>query len=146
MYRGTCLIVPETTMGQLASMVVGRRCVPTRHALVCSTGGSAHRYELFFCSPRLHDGLQEQGTALFVPLCCCQHGSEPAQPNRNPIDLTASAANASGSVQTTLSKLPRPRHQCATASHLGAVPIGIYRLSFLIGIECEAKIHLIRPR
>jgi hypothetical protein len=31
-----------------------------------------------------------------------------AQPNRNPIDPTASAANASGSVQTTLSKLPRP--------------------------------------
>jgi len=59
-------------MGQLASMVVGRRCVPTRHALVCSTGGSAHRYELFFCSPRLHDGLQEQGhrslrSALLLP-------------------------------------------------------------------------------
>jgi hypothetical protein len=33
---------------------------------------------------------------------------KPAQPNRNPIDPTASAANASGSVQTTLSKLPRP--------------------------------------
>src|SRR5207253_8078116 len=71
-------------------------------------------------------------TALFVPLCCCQHGSEPAQPNRTPIDLTASAASASGSLQATLSKLPRPRHQCATASHLGAVPIGIYRLSVLI--------------
>src|SRR5256885_14494873 len=72
---------------------------------------------------------KNRATALFVPLCCCQHGSEPAQPNRNPIDLTASAANASGSLQTTLSKLPQPRHQCATASHLGAVPIGIYRLS-----------------
>src|SRR5437879_11173660 len=75
---------------------------------------------------------KNRATALFVPLCCCQHGSEPAQPNRNPIDLTASAANASGSLQTTLSKLPRPRHQCATASHLGAVPIGIYRLAVLI--------------
>src|SRR5437660_12626097 len=49
---------------------------------------------------------KNRATALFVPLCCCQHGSEPAQPNRNPIDLTASAANASGSLQTTLSKLP----------------------------------------
>src|SRR2546421_10195301 len=84
---------------------------------------------------------KNRATALFVPLCCCQHGSEPAQPNRNPIDLTASAANASGSLQTTLSKLPRPRHQCATASHLGAVPIGIYRFP----VPNLAKLPTSRP-
>ena len=33
-----------------------------------------------------------------------------AKPNSIPIDPTASAANASGSVQTTLSKLPRATH------------------------------------
>jgi len=47
-------------MTQLAPIIVGRRRVQTRHALVCSTAGSAHRYELFFRIPRLHGGLQEQ--------------------------------------------------------------------------------------
>jgi len=47
-------------MTQLASIIVGRRHVQTRHALVCSTGGFAHRYQLFFCGPRLHGRLQEQ--------------------------------------------------------------------------------------
>jgi len=47
-------------MTQLASIIAGRRCVQKRHALVCSTGGFAHRYELFFCSLRLHGCLQEQ--------------------------------------------------------------------------------------
>ena len=47
-------------MTQLASITVGRRGVQTRHALLCSTAGSAHRYELFFCNPRLLRGLQEQ--------------------------------------------------------------------------------------
>jgi len=47
-------------MTQLASIIVGRRRVQTRHALVCSTGGFVHRYQLFFCSPRLHGHLQEQ--------------------------------------------------------------------------------------
>jgi hypothetical protein len=47
-------------MTQLASIIVGRRRVQTRHALVCSTSGFVHRYELFFCSPRLHGRLQEQ--------------------------------------------------------------------------------------
>src|SRR2546425_3992855 len=85
---------------------------------------------------------KNRATALFVPLCCGKHGSEPAQPNRNPIDLTASAANASGSLQTTLSKLPRPRHQCATsASHLGAVPIGIYRLWRVI-VQSRCRISM----
>jgi hypothetical protein len=51
-----------------------------------------------------------RSAALFHPLCCWKDGSQPAQPNRNPIYLTASAANAVGSVQTSLSKLPRPRH------------------------------------
>jgi hypothetical protein len=47
-------------MTQLASITVGRRGVQTRHALLCSTAGSAHGYELFFCNPRLLRSLQEQ--------------------------------------------------------------------------------------
>jgi hypothetical protein len=43
-----------------ASIIVGRRRVQTRDALVCSTGGFAHGYELFFCSLKLHGRLQEQ--------------------------------------------------------------------------------------
>src|SRR5580765_4243087 len=72
-------------------------------------------------------------TALLIPLCYWRDRSQPAHPNRNPIYLTASAANASGSVQTTLSKLPRPQHlRTTSAPHLGPVPIGIYRLSVLM--------------
>jgi hypothetical protein len=36
------------------------RYFPTRNALACSNSGSAHRYELFFCNPRLLGGLQKQ--------------------------------------------------------------------------------------
>ncbi len=66
------------------------------------------------------------------------YGSHLAWQHRKVLDAivrcrTAAAANASGSLQTTLSKLPRPRHQRAS-SHLtsGAVPIGIYRFSVSI--------------
>jgi len=40
---------------------------------------------------------------------------------------TASAANASGSLPTTLSKLPREHDLCTHTSPFGAVPMGIYR-------------------
>ena len=98
-------------MTQLASIIVGRRRVQTRHALVCSTGGSAHRYELFCLQSETPRRLTRTGPWLsssrFVAAKTIRNLHSP---NRNPIDLTASAANASGSVQTTLSKLPR-RHR-----------------------------------
>jgi hypothetical protein len=47
-------------MTHLASIIVGRGRVQTRYALACSIDGSVHGYQLFFCSPRLHGGLQEQ--------------------------------------------------------------------------------------
>ena len=97
-------------MAQLASMIVDRGCVPTRHALVCSTYGSAHRYDLFFCNPRLHGALQEQvhcslrsGLLLQRRLLTCTTQSKSHS-------STASAANASGSLQTTLSNCPDRTH------------------------------------
>ena len=66
------------------------------------------RYDSFRHRSRLHRAFQEQLHGFLRPDCSLRSDSQPAPPNRNPIDLTASAANASGSVQTTLSKLPRP--------------------------------------
>src|SRR5690349_14197477 len=65
---------------------------------------------------------KNSSTALFVPVCCYKDGSQPAQLNPNPIALTASAANASGSVQTTLSKLPRPHRPVILALLLRGSP------------------------
>jgi hypothetical protein len=54
------LILPDRSMARLASIIVGRGRVQTRHAVACSIDGSVHGYELFFCNPRLHGRLQEQ--------------------------------------------------------------------------------------
>jgi len=76
--------------------------------------------------------LKNNCMASFVLLRCFDADIQPAPTNRNPIASTASAANASGSVQTTLSKLPRPPDLHIPAFCFGAVPIGTYRLSLLI--------------
>ncbi len=47
-------------MRQLCSIIVGGMCVRPRHAIVCSTDGSDHKYELSFRSPRLRGGSQQQ--------------------------------------------------------------------------------------
>ena len=59
---------------------------------------------------------------LISPMLVACAQSTPARTNRNPIALTASAANASGSVQTTLSKLPRPHDLCVPAFLLRGSP------------------------
>ena len=51
-------------MMQLASIIVGRRCVQTRDALLCSTGGFAHRYELFFLESETPRPLTRQASRL----------------------------------------------------------------------------------
>lgn len=47
-------------MRQLCSIIVCRMRVRARHAIVCSTDGSDHEYELSSRSPRLRGGLYEQ--------------------------------------------------------------------------------------
>src|SRR5258707_4504484 len=118
-------------MTRLASITVGRRGVQTRHALVCSTAGSAHRYELSICNPRLLRGLQEQ-----------VHGflRSGLLPQRRLVTRTAQSKshrshrirrNASGSVQTTLSKLSRPR-RLRTPTHFCRRGSPDRDLSFLV--------------
>jgi hypothetical protein len=66
--------------------------------------------------------LKNNRMAFFVSVACFKADLQPARTNRNPIALTASAANASGSVQTTLSKLPRPHDLCVPAFLLRGSP------------------------
>ena len=82
--------------------------------------------------------LKNNCMAFFVLLRCFDADIQPAPTNRNPIAPPASAANASGSVQTTLSKLPRPPDLHIPAFCFGAVPIGTYRLSWLI-VVCFSR-------
>ena len=88
--------------------------------------------------------LKNNCTAFFVLLRCFDADIQPAPTNRNPIAPTASAANASGSVQTTLSKLPRPPDLHIPAFCFGAVPIGTYRLSGLI-YQVQGKLGVKAP-
>jgi len=76
--------------------------------------------------------LKNNCMAFFVLLRRFDADIQPAPTNRNPIAPTASAANASGLLQTTLSKLPRPPDLHIPAFCFGAVPIGTYRLSIVI--------------
>ena len=97
-------------MTQLAPISVGRRVF--KHAMPSCAQPAVLPTDPN-CSSALRDSTaayKKSSMTLFVPVCFCKDGSQPALLNRNPIDLTASAANASGSVQTTLSKLPR-RHR-----------------------------------
>ena len=76
--------------------------------------------------------LKNNCMAFFVLLRRFDADIQPAPTNRNPIAPTASAANASGLLQTTLSKLPRPPDLHIPAFCFGAVPIGTYRFSLVI--------------
>jgi len=80
----------------------------------------------------------------FAPVCFCKDGFQTALLNRNPIDLTASVANASGAVQTTLSKLPRPDRNLRESARLNScssmlqalnesAPLGGYSLRYFLG-------------
>src|SRR4029077_13601514 len=100
---------------QLVSINAYRRCVPARHALVCSRGDGVLQTPPFLsqvktpvrCSKTTSCLSSFRLATLETP--CNQHGR---------IELpypTASAANASSSLQTTLSKLPRPPDLCTPA-------------------------------
>jgi len=64
-------------MRQLCSIIVVGICVRSRHAIVCSTDHSDHKYEPSFRSPRLHGGLQQQLHSAICSGLSLQRRSEP---------------------------------------------------------------------
>ena len=65
--------------------------------------------------------FKNNAMSLFVSVGCSRDALQPAPTYRNPI-VHRVAANASGSVQTTLSKLPRPHDLCVPAFLLRGSP------------------------
>jgi len=76
-YRGAALIPPEIPVPQLCPIIVCGMCARSRHALVCSTDGSDHKYELSFGSPRLRGRSQEQLHSAIRPGVSLQRRCEP---------------------------------------------------------------------
>src|ERR1700730_10416460 len=96
-------------MAQLVSINVACRCALARQCARMLTRRPGRTDSTLSATAKdSTDTLKNNCIAFLVLLPCFDADMQTAPTNPNPIATTASAANASGSVQTTLSKLPRP--------------------------------------